>query len=112
MSQIIYTLSPHSSEFGQSSRWVRVYFNGQMIAGSKRMMLLRENDHLPVYYFPKEDVLMDFLQPSDHTTHSDRKGDGVFWHVRVNAKVADNGAFTFRNPPGDGPNLDDYLTFA
>jgi len=112
MLQTTYTVSPHSSEFGPSSRWVRVYFNRQLIAESKRMMLLRESDHLPVYYFPKEDVLMNFLQPSDHTTHSDRKGDGDFWHVQVGAEIADNGAFTFRSPPGNGPNLDDYLAFA
>ena len=64
MSQTTFTISPHSSEFAPSARWVRVYFNGQLIAESKQMILLRESDHLPVYYFPKDDVLMDFLQPS------------------------------------------------
>lgn len=69
-----FTISPHSKEFERSPRWVRVYFNSQLIGDSKKMMLLRETDHLPLYYFPKKDVQMDCLQPSDHTTHSDRKG--------------------------------------
>ncbi len=56
-----FTISPHSKEFGPSPRWVRVYFNRQLIADSKEMMLLRESDHLPLYYFPKEDVRMDCL---------------------------------------------------
>ncbi len=44
-----FTVSPHSKEFGSSSRWVRVYFNNQVIAESKKMMLLREANHLPPY---------------------------------------------------------------
>jgi len=54
---------------------------------------------------------MDCLQRSDHTTHSDLKGDGVFWHVQVDDKIANNAACTFRNPPGNGPNLEDYVAF-
>ena len=106
-----FTISPHSKEFGPSPRWVRVYFNRQLIADSKKMMLLRESDHLPLYYFPKEDVRMDCLQPSEHTTHSDLKGEGVFWHVQVGDKIANNAAFTFRNPPGNGLDLEDYVGF-
>ncbi len=92
-----FTVSPHSKEFGSSPRWVRVYFNNQAIAESKKMMLLREANHLPLYYFPKHDVRMDCLQPSDHTTDSGRKGEGVFWHVKVGDKIAMDAAFTFRN---------------
>ncbi|MCZ6551737.1 MAG: DUF427 domain-containing protein [candidate division NC10 bacterium] len=107
-----FTISPHSTKFGPSPRWVRVYFNRQLIAESRRMMLLRETNHLPLYYFPKQDVRMDLLQPSDHTAHSDWKGDGVFWHVQVGDRIANNAAFTFRNPPGNGPKLEDYVAFA
>ncbi len=94
-----FTISPQSKEFEPSPRWVRVYFNRQLIADSKQMMLLRENNHLPRYYFPKEDVRMDRLQPSEHTTHSDLKGEGVFWHVQAGDKIANNAACSFRNPP-------------
>jgi len=112
MSEPTYTISPHSSEFEPSSRWVRVYFNNHLIADSKNMMLLREANHLPIYYFPMQDVRMGCLQPSDHTTHSDRKGDGVFWHVQVGGKIAQDAAFTFRNPPSNGPKLKDFVAFA
>ncbi len=107
-----FSISPHSSEFERSPRWVRVYFNSELIANSKAMMLLRESDHLPLYYFPKKDVRMDCLQPSDHTAHSDRKGGGVFWHVQVGDKIANNAAFTFHHPPGNGPKLENYVAFA
>jgi uncharacterized protein (DUF427 family) len=77
-------------------------------------MLLRETGRLPLYYFPKRDVRMDLLSASDHTTFSDHKGEGLFWHVKVGNRLAENAAFTFRNPPqgSTGPNLDTYITFA
>lgn len=107
----VFTVSPHSREFESSPRWVRVYFNRACIADSREMMLLRENNHVPLYYFPKKDVQTAYLQPSNHTVHSDRKGEGAFWHVRVGDRTADNAAFTFRNPTGDGPRLDEYVAF-
>ncbi|MFB3042173.1 MAG: DUF427 domain-containing protein, partial [Candidatus Poribacteria bacterium] len=52
-----YTFMPdYRTEFERSPRWVRVYFNRQVFAGSREMMLLRETNHLPLYYFPKKDV--------------------------------------------------------
>ena len=107
-----YTFMPdYRTEFERSPRWVRVYFNRQVVAGSREMMLLRETNHLPLYYFPKKDVRMDCLQPSNHTVHSDLKGEGIFWHVQVGDKTANNAAFTFRNPPGNGPKLEDHIAF-
>ncbi len=107
-----YTVMPdHRTEFEHSLRWVRVYFNSQLIADSKKVMLLRESDQLPLYYFPKDDVRMDCLQPSDRTTDSDPKGEGIYWHVQVGDKIASDAAFTFRNPPGGGPKLEDHIAF-
>jgi len=107
-----YTIMPdYRTEFEPSPRWVRVYFNNRPIADSREVMLLRETNHLPRYYFPKQDVRMDYLQPSNRTVHSDLKGEGVFWHVQVDDKTANNAAFTFRNPPATGPKLEDYVAF-
>jgi len=107
-----FTVMPdHRTEFEASPRRVRVYFNNQLIADSKQMMLLRESNHLPLYYFPKKDVQMDFLIASEQSTHSDHKGEGVFWDVKVFDEIAKNAAFTFCNPPDNGPKLENYIAF-
>ena len=107
-----YTFMPdHRTEFEPSPRRVRVYFNSEVIGDSKEMMLLRETDHLPLYYFPKTDVRMEYLQPSDRMGDSGPKGEGIFWHLQVGDKIVNNAAFTFRNPPNNGPNLKDYVAF-
>jgi uncharacterized protein (DUF427 family) len=44
-----------------SARWVRVRFAGQVIADSRRALLLTQYgglDQLPTYYFPQADVRM------------------------------------------------------
>jgi len=109
---MIFSVMPdHRTEFEPSPRRVRVYFNNQLIADSRQMMLLRETNHLPLYYFPKQDVQMNFLIPSDHSTHSDHKGEATFWDVQVGEKNAKNAAFTFRNPTGNDPQLENYIAF-
>ncbi|MFQ5970894.1 MAG: DUF427 domain-containing protein [Alphaproteobacteria bacterium] len=97
--------------FEPSPRRVRAVFNKQVVGDSKRMMLLHEPKRLPVYYFPKEGVRFDFLEPSEHTTHSEYKGEGVFWHVRVGDRVAENAACSFHGPPEGGPDLAGHVTF-
>jgi uncharacterized protein (DUF427 family) len=84
-------------------------FNGVWVADSKNAMLLRESGRLPLYYFPKADVRTDLLTKSDHVTHSAHKGDGVFWDVAVDQRVAEHAAFTFGNAPEDGPGLSQHL---
>ena len=71
-----------------SPRWVRVFFGGETVADSKRVMLLRENRVLPVYYFPREDVRMDLMEPTDNHTNCPYKGDASYWTIRVGDREA------------------------
>src|SRR5215218_5387452 len=87
-------LQPHTLYFEDSPRRVRVMFNGETIADSKRVKLLHETGHLPVYYFPKKDVRMDLLKESDHTTHCPFKGYASYWSRQVRDRVADSAAWS------------------
>ena len=53
-------------EFEASQRWVRVKFGGDTIADSTRVMVLRRDNRLPVYCFPKDDVRMDLMEQTHH----------------------------------------------
>lgn len=68
--------------FEPTPRRIRVECNRKTIAESERAMLLLETGHLPVYYFPVEDVRKDVLVPSDQTTWCPFKGRARYWHVR------------------------------
>ena len=63
----------HVLFFEDSPRRVRMMFGGETVADSRRVKLMHEKGLLPVYYFPEEDVRMDLLEASEHTTHCPAK---------------------------------------
>jgi uncharacterized protein (DUF427 family) len=66
-----------------SPRRVRVVVADEVIADSRRVMMLHESGHQPVYYFPSEDVRSEFLEPSDRHTRCPRKGEASYHTIRV-----------------------------
>ena len=53
-----------------NQRRVRVFFGGEAVADSSRTLYLFETEHLPVYYFPRDDVRFDLLEPTSHRTRA------------------------------------------
>lgn len=94
-----------------SKRRVRALFGGETVADSRRVMLLLEFGRLPVFYFPVEDVRMDLLERTDHQTSSPLKGDATYYTLRADDKVAENAAWSYENPPADGPAVQGYVAF-
>jgi len=101
----------HRVHVETSPRWVRVKFNGEVIADSKRAVLLRETGHLPVYYFPPEDVRQDALEPTDLHTRCPFKGEASYWTVRVGDKVAENVMWGYQDPLPEREDIRGYRAF-
>ncbi|MQF82821.1 DUF427 domain-containing protein [SAR202 cluster bacterium AD-802-E10_MRT_200m] len=59
----------HRAYMECTDKRIRVQFAGEMIADSKKVLIMHETGHVPVYYFPMDDVRMEFTQPTDHKTH-------------------------------------------
>lgn len=71
----------HTITVEQGTEHVRVVRDGQVVADSRRPLLLRETG-LPVrYYLPPEDVRTELLSASDTTTHCPFKGDASYWSL-------------------------------
>ncbi len=101
----------HWIEVLPNPKWVRVQFAGQVIADSRRVLLLREKGAMPVYYFPKEDVHMDILLPSDNTFTSPDKGKAHLWSVRVGDKLAEHAVWSYPDPSPNASSLKGYIAF-
>jgi uncharacterized protein (DUF427 family) len=95
----------------RSPRRVRVKFNGETIADSNAAHLLFETRHLPVYYFPRADVRMDKLAPTDHHTFCPYKGTASYWTIRVGDKVSENAVWGYPDPYDEVPALKDFVAF-
>src|SRR5947208_511450 len=94
-----------------SRRRVHVVFADVTIADSKRVMLMHEYGHLPVFYFPIEDVRMEVMEATDHHTSSPLKGEASYWTIRVGDRVAEDAAWSYLNPLPEGPKISGYVAF-
>lgn len=91
---------------------IRVEVGGEVIADSRRAMLLHESGHQPIYYFPPEDVFEEFLEPSDRHTHCPKKGDASYYTIKAGGEVVEAGAWYYPDPLPDAPaHLKDAIAF-
>lgn len=92
-----------------TAKWIRVYFNGHVIADSRRCMLLRSADHRLDYYFPGRDVHMEYLTVSSPSTAAETKHQ-PYWDIRVGDKQSVRAASEY-NQLNEVPTLDGYIRF-
>lgn len=92
-------------------KWVRVYLGGEAVADSRRVVLMHERGHLPVYYFPLEDVREELLEASDKNYHCPRKGDARFWSVRAGDRFARDAAWNYPEPIDSCPDIGGLVAF-
>ncbi|MFE7751948.1 DUF427 domain-containing protein [Streptomyces sp. NPDC057428] len=60
---------------------VRAVHDGQVLAESRRPLVLRETGCPVRYYLPPEDVRTELLTPSGTSTHCPFKGDASYWSL-------------------------------
>jgi uncharacterized protein (DUF427 family) len=97
--------------FEDSPRRIRARLGGDTVVDSRHAKLLHEHGHLPIYYFPAEEVRMDLLVPSDKHTTCPYKGEASYWSVHAGGKVAENAVWSYPEPVADAPPLAGYMAF-
>lgn len=92
-----------------TERWVRAGFAGVTIADSKNTMLLIEYGQgvLPRYFFPREDIRVDLLRPSERSDHHDGT---TYWDVVVGDHIAKRAAWSYTDPPADRLELRNLIS--
>jgi uncharacterized protein (DUF427 family) len=95
----------------RSSRRVRAFLNNVAVADSRRALLLLERGHLPVYYFPPEDVRMELLEPTPRKTHCPYKGEASYWNVKVGDRTSHNTAWGYLEPLPERTDIKGYIAF-
>jgi uncharacterized protein (DUF427 family) len=92
-------------------RRVRAFLGNVAVADSTRALLLLEARHVPVYYFPPEDVRTDLLEPTDKSTHCPHKGDASYWSIVVGDRVARSAVWSYQDPLPGRDDIRGYLAF-
>jgi uncharacterized protein (DUF427 family) len=90
--------------------WV-VRSGGAVLGESNRALELEENGYDPVIYFPREDIAVAFLDPSDKTTHCPYKGDATYYSIVNKSSVTENMVWSYEDPKEDLAEIKGYLAF-
>ncbi len=89
----------HRIALAPAGRRMRVIVAGCVIAAdSDRVLVMREADYAPVYYFPRDDVAMDLLTRSDRATTCPFKGEATYWTVATGDRTEENVAWSYDAP--------------
>ena len=78
-------------------RW-RALFGGHVIADTNDAIVLKEAGYKPIVYFPREDVAMEYMSRTEHTTHCPYKGDAAYYTLIMDGRFADNAIWTYEHP--------------
>lgn len=95
--------------FEPSPKRVRAFVGDQVIIDSTRARLLRESGHMPVYYFPREDVRMDLAERTDHVSHCPFKGEASYWSIEAGGRTLENAMWSYEQPYREMTRIRDFV---
>ncbi|MBI1252576.1 MAG: DUF427 domain-containing protein [Alphaproteobacteria bacterium] len=95
----------------RDARRVRVRFSGLEIADSTRALWLDEAGYPTRYYFPPEDVRVQYLTPTAHKSVCPFKGRASYWSVHANGHAAENAVWAYLTPIADCAAIADCFAF-
>jgi uncharacterized protein (DUF427 family) len=95
----------------ESSRHVRVVVLDETVADTRHPMLLFETGLPTRYYFPRLDVRLELLEPSDKTTGCAYKGKAQYYSVRADDKIARDIAWYYPYPTLEAAKIAGRISF-
>ena len=101
----------HAKEIVPSQKRVRVYFGGRFIADSKNVLLVRQQGGPPEYYFPQQDVRMEYLHGNDRKREIEGLGEAAYFAVTVDDQTANNAALTINHAAPEAAQIEGYISF-
>lgn len=93
-------------------RRMRVRLGDEWIADSENVTLLHEPGRYPVAYFPKADIDMRRLAPSERVSEHRDLGATKWYRVGAGERAADRGAWEHTELPDHAAELRDRVAFA
>ena len=88
----------HRLRWEPADKRVRVDFAGETIVETDGAHVLYETGLPPVYYVPLADIGDQYLEPTDHSTRCQFKGQASYWSVVVGDKRAENALWGYKDP--------------
>ncbi len=84
---------------------------GAILGESRNALELTEGDYPFVIYFPREDIAMAFLDPSDKHFHCPYKGDACYYSIATKSQTLENAAWSYEAPKPAVAEIKDHIAF-
>ena len=102
---------PRPPRLEPTPRHIQVYFNGLLLADTRRAYRVLETSHPPVYYLPPADIQMQCLIPAGGQSWCEWKGQAAYYSVVVGERRAENVAWYYPNPTPSFLPIKNYVAF-
>ena len=90
--------------------WV-VRAGGAVLGESADALELSEGTYPAVIYFPRADIAMAFLEPSDKTTHCPHKGDARYFSIVTKSQTLTDAVWSYEDPKDGVAQIKHHLAF-
>lgn len=84
---------------------------GQVLADSRDVIRVDEDEHLARYYFPRNDVNFAALEWTSTTTECPFKGKAKYFSVHANGGTLPDAAWTYETPYEEHADLKERIAF-
>ncbi|MFQ1699786.1 DUF427 domain-containing protein [Loktanella agnita] len=84
---------------------------GAVLGESRNALELTEGDYDPVIYFPRSDIAMAFLEPTDTTSDCPHKGTARYFSIVAKSGEIKDAVWSYENPNDDVAQIKDHLAF-
>ncbi|MEM1385105.1 MAG: DUF427 domain-containing protein [Pseudomonadota bacterium] len=84
---------------------------GAVLAETSHALVLTENGYPPVYYLPREDVGMEFLDRSEKVTACPHKGEATHYDIVAKSGPIRDAAWSYEAPKPGAEAIAGYLAF-
>jgi uncharacterized protein (DUF427 family) len=105
-----HAMTDHITITPADGTWV-VRVAGAVLGESKNALSLKENGYNEVIYFPRADIAMAFLEPSDTTTTCPHKGTATYFAIEAKSGTLPDAVWTYEDPKDGVKDIAGHLAF-
>ena len=102
---------PRPPRLERTPKTLKIVFGGEIVAETNRAFRVLETSHPPVYYFPPEDVRMEFMTPDSNSSFCEWKGRAGYYALEVGGRRVENAAWFYANPTQSFAEIKHYIAF-
>lgn len=84
---------------------------GAVLVESANALELSEGNLPAVIYFPREDIAMPFLEPTESRTTCPHKGEANYFSIETKSETIPDAAWSYEDPKPEMARIKGYIAF-